>query len=68
MPPSARGFSSFGRSYTDAGANDSPSSDTSRPVAFATATISIADFVPSRNELNILGLKPPVAICSGVKP
>jgi hypothetical protein len=38
------------------------------PVAFATAAISIALFVPSRNELNICALKSPAATISGVKP
>lgn len=38
------------------------------PVAFATAAISIADFVPSRNELNMRALKPPRATVSESKP
>ena len=34
-----------------------------RPVAFATAAISMPDFVPSRNELNICGFIPPMRAC-----
>ena len=37
-----------------------------RPVAFATAAISTADFVPSRKEQNICALRP--AVCSGGSP
>ncbi len=32
------------------------------------AAISIADFVPSRNELNICGFMPAAFACSGVRP
>ena len=46
----------------------SPSCGTSRPQALATAAISIADLVPSRNELNICGFIPPRRASSGVRP
>jgi hypothetical protein len=39
-----------------------------RPVALHTAAVSIAGFEPSRNELNIFGLRPPIFACSGVRP
>ena len=51
-----------------AGGNPSPPGAGVRPVALDTAAISIADFVPSRNELNICGFMPPSAACSGEMP
>jgi hypothetical protein len=50
------------------GGNTRPSGAGVRPEALATAAISIDDFVPSRNELNICGFMPPVFACSGVRP
>jgi hypothetical protein len=38
------------------------------PVAFATAAISMADFVPSRNELNICAFSPLALASSGGIP
>ena len=38
------------------------------PVALHTAVLSMAGFEPSRNELNILGFRPPTCACSGVRP
>jgi hypothetical protein len=62
------GRKTVGKSSTPQGGNARPSSGASSPVALATAAISIADFVPSRNELNILALKSPAATWAGVKP
>jgi hypothetical protein len=45
-----------------------PFAGTASPVAFAIAAISIADFVPSRKELNICGFMPPRRASSGVRP
>ena len=67
-PPSDAGRNTAGSSSTPHGANYRPSSCGISPVALATAAISIADFVPSRNELNIFGLKSPLASCSSVNP
>jgi hypothetical protein len=48
-----------GRSSTPQGGNARPPGEGVKPVALATAAISIALFVPSRNELNIRALKSP---------
>ena len=39
-----------------------------RVLLVCVAAISIADFVPSKNELNICGLSPPLTASSGVMP
>ena len=67
-PPSAFGRSTRARSSTPQGGNSSPPGAARSPVAFATAAISMALFVPSRKELNICALKSPLATVSGVKP
>ncbi len=51
-----------------AGREMQPVGGTARPVALAIAAISIADLVPSRNELNICGFIPPRSASSGVRP
>jgi len=55
-------------SSTAAGGNASPPGAGVSPVALHTALISSAGFEPSRNELNIFGLRPPIFACSGVRP
>ena len=45
-----------------------PSSGGHKSQALATAAISIADFVLSRNGLNICGFIPPACTVSGVRP
>ena len=50
------------------GGKPSPSGGGRRPVAFAIAAISRADFVPSRKELNIWKFIPAALACSGVRP
>ena len=68
MPPSARGRRTCASWSVPAGGNPSPLGAGIRPVALDTAAISIADFVPSRNELNIRGFMPPSAARSGEMP
>ncbi len=50
------------------GGKSSPPGAGVRPVAFATAAISMADLVPSRKELNILGFNPPRSASSAERP
>ena len=50
------------------GGNSSPQGAGVSPVALQTAVLSMAGFEPSRNELNIFGLRPPTRACSGVSP
>ena len=57
-----------GRSSTPQGGNARPSGRGRQPVALATAAISIADFVPSRNELNICAFMPPRLRVLGSQP
>src|SRR5215471_11482731 len=54
-PPASFARRICGRSSTPQGGNCSPPCGTPKPQAFAIAAISIADFVPSRKELNICG-------------
>ena len=57
-----------GRSSTEQGGKASPSGAGVRPVAFATAVLSMAGLEPSRKELNILGFRPPRFACSSLRP
>ena len=69
MPAAAaRDARTAGRSPVAAGGKARPSGATSRSVALAIATISIADLVPSRKELNIFGFMPAALARSGVRP
>jgi hypothetical protein len=67
-PPCARGRSVKGRSSAPQGGKARPSRGALSPVALAIAAISIADLVPSRNELNICGFMPDACAFSGVIP
>ena len=67
-PPSAAGISRSCRLPAPTAGNPSPSSGTARPVALAIAAISIADLVPSRNELNICGFIPAASASSAESP
>jgi hypothetical protein len=55
-------------SSTLAGGYSRPLLGTARPVALDTAVLSMAGLEPSRKLLNIFGLSPPRAACSGVRP
>ena len=57
-----------GRSSTAQGGKASPSGAGVRPVALATAVLSMAGLEPSRKELNILGFSPPRLACSSFRP
>ena len=67
-PPSLIGRVTYGMSSTLAGGYNNPLLGTPRPVAFATAVLSMAGLEPSKKLLNILGFSPPRSACSGVKP
>ena len=57
-----------GRSSTAQGGKARPSGAGVRPVALATAVLSMAGLEPSRKELNILGFSPPRLACSSFSP
>src|ERR1039457_1692274 len=67
-PPDACGHITLASFSTATGAKVRPLSEIPKPEAFATAAASIADFVPSRNELNMRPLKPTPSTSCGVKP
>jgi hypothetical protein len=67
-PPSLIGRVTKGMSSTLAGGYSRPLEGTVRPVALATAVLSIEGLEPSRKLLNIFGFRPPRAACSGVSP
>src|SRR5438105_86361 len=54
-------------SSIEAGGYVRPSRGAESPVALHTAVHSIAGLEPSRNELNILGLRPPIRASSAVR-
>ena len=68
MPPCSLGFKMFASLDVPTGGKISPLSGTFNPVALANAPISIADLVPSKNELNILGFNPPAFASCSDKP
>ena len=57
-----------GMSSTLAGGYSKPLLGTSKPVALATAVLSMEGLEPSKKLLNIFGFKPPRLACSGVSP
>src|SRR3990172_4832746 len=67
-PPSAIGRQTKGMSSTEGGGKVRRSGGATSPVALHTAVLSIEGLEPSRKELNIFGLRPPVFACSGVSP
>ena len=67
-PPAARGIITRASSSAPQGGKARPSRGAFRPVALEIAAISIADLVPSTNELNICGFMPAAFACSGVMP
>ena len=62
------GRSTRARSWVPQGKNERPRACGSRPVALATAAISIDDLVPSTKLLNIFGFMPAASACSVVMP
>ena len=68
MPPSALGFSRRGRSSAPQAGNFRPLAGGRRPVQLETQAISMADFVPSRKELNSRGFMPLLMACSSGMP
>jgi len=68
IPPNSFGFKTFASLEVPTAGKSSPFSGTFKPVALANAPISIADLVPSKNELNILGFNPPAFASCSDKP
>ena len=64
----AAGRSTRARSCVPHGKKDSPRACGSRPVAFATAAISMPDLVPSTKLLNILAFIPAASAAAAVMP